>query len=87
MAAGCDSAFYRLAPFTTTGPGCSSSEGGDLPTKPWVGRAESGSATSALMPQTMVVLPIRTSAEPCAVEIEPELLVYGRAKAPVNSKK
>ena len=39
--------------------------------KPCVGLAESGSATSALIPHTIVVLPILTSAEPCAVDIEP----------------
>lgn len=47
--------------------------------KPCVGLAESGSATSALIPHTIVVLPILTSAEPCAVDIEPVgMLVYVR---------
>lgn len=39
---------------------------------PSVGLAESGSAISALIPQTIVVSPILTSADPSAVDIEPK---------------
>lgn len=38
---------------------------------PSVGLAESGSAISALIPQTIVVSPILTSADPSAVDIDP----------------
>ena len=39
--------------------------------KPSFGDEVNGSATSALIPHTTVVFPMRTSAEPLAVEIEP----------------
>lgn len=45
----------------------------DPPIIPSVGLAESGSVISALIPQTIVVSPILTSADPSAVDIEPEL--------------
>ena len=45
------------------------------PMKPSLGLDISGSATSAFIPQTIVVSPILTSAEPSAVLIEPVLLV------------
>jgi hypothetical protein len=50
----------------------------DAPINPCFGRAESGSATSAFIPHTMVVLPIRTSADPCAVDIDPRQSVNAR---------
>lgn len=43
----------------------------DIPMNPRSGVFSSGSAISALMPHTMVVLPIRTSAEPSAVDMDP----------------
>jgi hypothetical protein len=47
-----------------------------LPKKPSPSRSSSGSEISALTPQTTVVFPIRTSADPFAVEIEPNLLIH-----------
>jgi hypothetical protein len=41
------------------------------PMNPSLGLSRSGSAISALIPQTIVESPIRTRAEPFAVEIEP----------------
>jgi hypothetical protein len=42
-----------------------------LPRNPSPGRSNSGSAISAFTPQTMVVSPRRTSADPSAVDIDP----------------
>ena len=48
----------------------------NLPKNPSPSRSSSGSEISALTPQTIVVFPIRTSADPLAVEIEPNLLIH-----------
>ena len=42
-----------------------------VPMNPLSGESNSGSAISALTPQTTVVLPRRTKAEPSAVDIDP----------------
>lgn len=47
-----------------------------IPKKPSPSRSSSGSEISALTPQTIVVFPIRTSADPFAVEMEPKLLIH-----------
>ena len=47
-------------------------ETADTPKNPSCGRSRSGSAISTFTPHTTVVFPRRTSAEPSAVEIEPE---------------
>jgi hypothetical protein len=44
---------------------------------PSLGLAESGSAISALIPQTIVVSPILINAEPSAVETEPDMIRLG----------
>ena len=43
---------------------------------PSVGLAESGSVISAFIPQTIVVSPILTNAEPSAVDIDPRISAY-----------
>lgn len=58
----------------------------DPPMYPARGRSELGAATSALIPQTMVVSPKRTSAEPFAVDIDParenQLVCHKHGAAP-----
>ena len=49
-----------------------------IPKKPSPSRSSSGSEISALTPQTTVVFPIRTSEDPSAVEMEPNLLIHRR---------
>jgi len=46
-----------------------------IPKNPLSGFSKSGSAISAFMPQTTVVLPILTRAEPSVVPIEPGKIV------------
>lgn len=50
----------------------SDDEDDSSPKKPLRGARMSGSATSALMPQSTVVSPKRTRAEPSAEDIEPD---------------
>ena len=57
-----------------------------IPKKPSPSRSSSGSEISALTPQTIVVFPIRTSADPLAVEIEPNLLIHRKKKNIIRTR-